>query len=127
MMVEIILLSFISITQLMDADDGMEWERKCIFISNGLMALGLLYWIFAICTTSEMLAGSVGELEGLIMNIQLKTNEAQQQSMVCNSLSKFRGFDANGYFTLNHSMLTGMIASVVTYLVILVQFRQSGV
>ena len=127
MMVEIILLSFISITQLMDADNGMEWERKFIFIYNGLMALGLLYWIISVSTTSEMLAVYVRQLEDLIMNVQLKANEVQQQNMVCNFLSKFSGFDANGYFTLNHSMLTGMIANIVTYLVILVQFRQSGV
>ena len=126
MMLEIIVLSFISITQLMDVDDSMEWERKCLFISNSLVAFGLLYLIFVLCNTSERLAINVRELEDFIMNIQLKTNQAQQQNMVCNFLSKFRGFDANGYFTLNHSMLTGMIASIVTYLVILVQFKQSG-
>ena len=127
MMVQVIVLSFISITQLMDAEESIEWERKCIFICNGLLAFGILYLIFVLCTISELLVVSVREMEDFIMNIQFKTNQAQQQNMVCNFLSKFRGFDANGYFTVNHSMLTGMIASIVTYLVILVQFRQSGV
>ena len=95
--------------------------------ADGFLAFGLIYLIFALCTMSELVVVSVRELEDFITNIHLNTNPAQQQIMICNSLSKFRGFDANGYFTLNHSMLTGMIASIVTYLVVLVQFRQSGV
>ena len=127
MMVLIIVLGFVSISQLMDANASMEWERHCIFIADGILAFGLIYFIFALCTMSELVVVSVRELEDFITNIHLNTNPAQEQIMICNSLSKFRGFDANGYFTLNHSMLTGMIASIVTYLVILVQFRQSGI
>ena len=127
MMVLIIVLGFVSISQLMDANANMEWERHCIFIADGFLAFGIIYFIFALCTMSELVVVGVRELEDFITNIHLNTNPAQQQIMICNSLSKFRGFDANGYFTLNHSMLTGMIASIVTYLVILVQFRQSGV
>ena len=128
MMVQIVVFGFVSISQLMDADASMDWERKCVFIiSKGFLAFGFVYLIFALCTMSEAVNVSVRELEDFIMNVELNTNQAQQQIIICNCLSKFRGFDANGYFTLNHSMVTGMIASIVTYLVILVQFRQSEV
>ena len=70
---------------------------------------------------SEILAITVGELAEFIT----ENDQSPQQNTICNRLLKFKGFDANGYFTLNHSMLTGMIANMVTYLVILVQFRQS--
>ena len=75
------------------------------------------------CHTSEILAVAVGELEEFITDNLLENSQSQQQNAICNRLLKFKGFDANGYFILNHSMLTGMIANMVTYLVILVQFR----
>ena len=125
-MLNIIVLSFISISQLMDAGESMEWQRQGIFISCGILALGFFYLIFALCHASEMLVVNVGELEDLIIDYHFKNGESQQKNDVCNLLSKFNGFEANGYFTLNHSMLTGMIGNIVTYLVILVQFQQSG-
>ena len=125
-MVNIILLSFVSISQLMNADASMEWQRQGIFISCGILAVGFFYLIFTFCHLSEMLVVNVGELEDLIIDYNFKNGESQQKNDVCNLLSKFNGFEANGYFTLNHSMLTGMIGNIVTYLVILVQFQQSG-
>ena len=128
LMVNMIVLSFTSIIQLMDTGNGsMEWYRQGLFISCGILAFGFLYLTFQLCHLSEMLVVNVGELEVLIIDYQFKNGESRRQKDVCNLLSKFKGFDANGYFTLNHSMLTGMIASIVTYLVIVVQFRQSGV
>ena len=127
-MLNIIVLTFISISQLMDADESMEWQRQGIFISCGILAIGFFYLIFALCHTSEMLVVNVGGLEDMIIGYHFKNNrETQQKNDVCNLLSKFNGFEANGYFTLNHSMLTGMIGNIVTYLVILVQFRQSTI
>ena len=123
-MVNIIVLSFLSISQLMDADGSMEWYRQAFFISCGILWFGFLYLIFQLCCLSEMLVVNVGELEDLIIDYQFKNGESRKND-VCYLLSKFKGFDANGYFTLNHSMLTGMIANIVTYLVILIQFRKS--
>ena len=126
-MVNIILLSFLSISQLIDADGSMEWQRLGFFLSCAIVAPGFLYFIFQLCHLSELLAVNVGELEDLLIDYHFKNNrESPQKNEVCNLLSKFKGFEANGYFTLNHSMLTGMIGNIVTYLVILVQFRQSG-
>ena len=126
-MLNIIVLSFISISQLMDADGSMEWQRLGLFLSCGIVAPGFLYFIFQLCHLSELLVVNVGGLEDLLIDYHFKNNrQSPQKNEVCNLLSKFKGFEANGYFTLNHSMLTGMIGNIVTYLVILVQFRQSG-
>ena len=57
-----------------------------------------------------------------ILDIQFQTGQSEA---VIALLDEFKGFDAKGYFTLNHSLLTGMTANFVTYLVILVQFKQS--
>ena len=82
-------------------------------------------FIFQFCHASEVLAVAVRELEEYITENVADFGQSLQLNTVCNRLLKFKGFDANGYFSLNHSMLTGMIANMVTYLVILVQFRQS--
>ena len=57
-----------------------------------------------------------------ILDIQFQTGQSEA---VIALLDEFKGFDAKGYFTLNHSLLTGMTACFITYLVILVQFKQS--
>ena len=57
-----------------------------------------------------------------ILDIQFQTGQAEA---VISLLEEFKGFNAKGFFTLNHSLLTGMTANFVTYLVILVQFKQS--
>ena len=57
-----------------------------------------------------------------ILDIQFQTGQTEA---VITLLDEFKGFDAKGYFTLNHSLLTGITASFVTYMVILVQFKQS--
>ena len=124
-MVNIVMISYLSITQLMNADENMEWERQMASISYGILALHSILIIFQLCHMSEILANSVGELEVFITDNLLELRQSQQQNTVCNRLLKFKGFEANGFFTLNHSMLTGMMANMVTYLVILVQFRQS--
>ena len=58
-----------------------------------------------------------------ILDIQFQTGQAEA---VITLLDHFKGFDAKGYFTLNHSLLTGMTANFVTYLVILVQMVNVG-
>ena len=56
------------------------------------------------------------------MNVDSKSDET---AMACNVLARFQGFNANGYFDVNHSLLTAMTANFVTYLVIMIQFDQS--
>ena len=38
-------------------------------------------------------------------------------------LHGFKGFNGENYFTVNNSMITGMIANFVTYLIVLIQFK----
>ena len=64
----------------------------------------------------------VQELKRRILDIQFQTGQSEG---VTSLLEEFKGFNAKGFFTLNHSLLTGMTANFVTYLVILVQFKQT--
>ena len=110
----------------MNVGEYVEWEHKMVSVSYGVLAFGNFCLIFHLCHISENLVVAVGELEEFIIDHLLKNGKWQQNS-VSNLLSKFKGFDANGFFTLNHSMLTGMMVNIITLLVILVSFRLSGV
>ena len=47
-MINTITIFYISITQIMNADDHIEWERQMIFISNGIVALGCFYGLYLV-------------------------------------------------------------------------------
>ena len=127
-MVNVVVVSYSSITQLMNSGEDVEWEHKMVSVSYGVLAFGNLYLIFHLCHVSENLVVTVRELEKVIIDDFFKNDEFhQRQNALCNLLSKFKGFNANGYFTVNHLMLTGMIANIVAYLVILVEFRLDDV
>ena len=125
-MVNVVVVSYLSITQLMNAGEDVEWEHKMVSVSYGVLAFGNLCLIFHLCHVSENLAVTTEKLEKFIIDDLMENGDSQQQNAVCSLLSKFKGFNANGYFTINHSMVTGLIASLVTYLVILVELKQSG-
>ena len=74
------------------------------------------------CKFSEEVATQISNINTKILKSQL--SECQTDS-ISSLLEKFQGFSANGYFTVNHSLLTGMTANFVTYMVILIQFQQS--
>ena len=101
---------------------NQRWEKVCIFTGYVLMEISWMYIIYGMCTLSESVAKNVQELKKVILNTEFQTGKSNS---VCLLLDEFRGFDANGYFTLNHSLLTNLTTNFVTFLVILVQFKQS--
>ena len=42
-MVNIVTICYLSVTQLMYADETMEWERQMALISYGIVAVGVLW------------------------------------------------------------------------------------
>ena len=55
------------------------------------------------------------------------TVRPDDSNYICSLLDDFKGFDGNGFFILDHSLLTGMTGNFVTLMVILIQFKQSEV
>ncbi len=47
-------------------------------------------------------------------------------AMIIHRLDSFDGFDASGYFKVDKSLLTSVLANFVTYFIILIQFKASG-
>ena len=104
---------------------GFRWEfEKTYFgsIPSSLQFLAFASLLFKLCSSSQELANKIKEIKNKILEIQFNTG---QVDAVLALLDQFQGFDGHDFFTLNHSLVTGMTANFVTYLVILVQFKQS--
>ena len=52
-----------------------------------------------------------------------KHTEEYAKRIVISILDEFKGFDANGYFTLGKELLGGIIMFCITYVFVLIQFR----
>ena len=52
-----------------------------------------------------------------------KHPEEYARKIVMSMLEEFKGFDANGYFTLGKELLGGIIMLCMTYVFVLIQFR----
>ena len=79
-----------------------------------------------ICVLSEKLVKQAKCLKHKIMDRPLSlTNTAVQDDPndICSLLDEFKGFDANGFFILNHSLLTSYAVNFLTFIVILMQFN----
>ena len=46
----------------------------------------------------------------------------EKESVYIN-LDEFKGYNAEDFFTVNNSLITGMTSNFVTYLIILIQFK----
>ena len=104
------------------SNDELKLGSMILLMGQYFCCLFNTYLIFILGDTSEKTQLNVQELKSSIQDAYYQTNKAD---CICSMLGEFQGFDANGYFTLNHSTLTGMTANFATFLVILVQFNQS--
>ena len=84
-----------------------------------MIALQLVY----LCTFSENVVTVVQDINTKILESQTSKEVGLPVSV---QLQNFHGFSANGFFTVNHSLMTGMTANFLTYMVILIQFQQSS-
>ena len=105
-------------------DDLFGWSKFLQGLGFLLLVLFILHLLFTLCAFSERIRKSVQELKSAIKDVHYGMNKADA---ICLMLDDFKGFDANGYFTLNNSLLTGMTAGLATFLVILIQFNQSEI
>ena len=88
-----------------------------------ILAIVWIIILVTICWLSENVAKQVKCLKNKVM--EETSDNTVDSNYICSLLEEFQGFDGNGFFTLNHSLLTGMTGTFVTLLVILIQFRQN--
>ena len=108
--------------------EDLEFGRLMLMIGQLSSCFFIAYLLFILGNTSERMLSSVKDLKLAIQNANYhQINKTDCFCSILDEFNEFQGFEGNGYFTLNHSMLTGLTANFATFLVILVQFNQSEV
>ena len=98
------------------------WYDYCPIIAMIFMMAYMICTFYTLCTLSEGIANNVQDLK---LEISKRGYQQEKVDHILRELDGFKGFDANGYFILNHSLLTGMTTNFATFLVILIQFKQA--
>ena len=90
--------------------------------------IGWIVLLAIICNLSEGVAKQAKSIRNKIIDrpSELTYTTGQDNSnYICTLLDEFKGFNANGFFTLNHSLLCGMFVNFLTFLVIVVDIALS--
>jgi hypothetical protein len=113
---------------------GYEWTNINISLMVGYASVGLnMAFIFCMLTfTVQHIEDSVNDLIEKVFDIQDETGggpaltlDTHLQNQVVRKLQNFDGYSALDFFNLKKSLLSSIFANVVTYLIVLIQFRVS--
>ena len=100
-----------------------------------IMEYAYIVWIFNY--DSEHLCDQVKLLKNTLDEIYIEDHEFVfgkggqlrdarfARNLMVNQLQDFKGFDGLGYFTLGKPLLTSITANILTYLIVLIQFKIS--
>ena len=100
-----------------------------------VMKFAYIVWIFN--HDSEHLCDQVKLLKNTLDEVYIEDHEFVfgeggqlrdarfARNLMVNQFQDFRGFDGLGYFTLGKSLLTSITANILTYLIVLIQFKIS--
>ena len=111
-----------------------DWQFLCMSITFCVLSLFFVKIIWYICSFSQLLATKIHELKYSIMDLNIsmedqlvhqikETTIGNEKESVYVQLNDFKGFNAEDFFTVNNSLITGMTSHFVTFLIILIEFK----
>ena len=104
------------------------WEIQMIATSYFIYVLIYILTVWYLTSFSQSLLSKIEELKNEFGNIKFckdmnETEFVDEKNSLYLQLDGFKGFNGENYFTVNNSMVTGMNANFVTYLIVLIQFK----
>ena len=102
--------------------DGIDVTKTEWYIGVSLYFMMEIMLMVYLNTNSEKVLKKIQTLEEFILDLPFKPNEVDY---VLALMARFQGFDGNGFFTLNHSMLSSITATFINYFVIIFSFRMN--
>ena len=108
-----------------------------VFIGYIAFVVEFAYVVWIFNRDSEHLCNQFKQLKNTLNGIYIEDHEfvfgegGQLQdarfarNLLVNEFQDFRGFDGLGYFTLGKPLLTSITANILTYLIVLIQFKIS--
>ena len=91
-----------------------------------IYSVTFLWTVCQLNALSQRVSDQVIELREQLTNLcNSDPNIEQSKTKACQLLHLFHGFDCCGYVTLGRPVLTSILTTVLTYTIILVQFKES--
>ena len=90
-------------------------------------SFGTIAMILTICYInflSQDVTNSLQELAECISESQI--TDENWKVITIQRINLFEGFDGHGFFTLGRSHLTSVMSNFITFIFVLIQFKQSG-
>lgn len=107
--------------------DAAMQNAGVIILTSGYVvySLKLLFTLCYLNALSHRVSLKVKELIELLLELETRSSKTAYFDKVIRILWFFRGFDCNGFFTLGKPQMTSITATLVTYIIILIQFKIS--
>ena len=112
------------------------WESVFMSMSYFIYFQAYVVMIWYLCHVSQTLAAKIQELKIVLLNLSIKKSKkmiikddvteidfVDQEKSIHLQLQEFRGYKAEDFFVVNHSLITGMISNYVTYTILLIRFK----
>ena len=124
----LIFVSYRCLSYLLGSYAVTMWEVQIVASSYHIFVLIYAFTAWYLSSFSQSLLSKTEELKIAFSNIKFcknmnETEFIDEKNSLYLQLDGFKGFNAENYFTVNNSLITGMIANFVTYVIILVQFK----
>ena len=99
----------------------------------GLVAIFTIFFLVSLTSFSQKIVDKVHELGNAIRRLPVKDDKIVLEKdilewrdfrdIVLHDMDSFEGLDGYGYFSINKSLLTSIVANFMTYIIILIDFK----
>ena len=101
------------------------------YLASGIMSMvqflfGTIAMILTLCYInflSQDVTNNLRQLTECISEAQI--TDEKWQVITIQKINSFEGFDGHGFFTLGRSHLTSVVSNFITFIIVLIQFKQS--
>ena len=135
-LIALIVVVFMSFDFFMSHADFASAGVILVFLGYITYVLKFAYIVCIFNHDSEHLYNQVQSLKNALEEIYIEDHEFLffhgqlrdarfAKQLIINQLQDFKGFDGLGYFTLGKPLLTSITANILTYLIVLIQFKLS--
>jgi len=80
-----------------------------------------------LCAIANNLVRKSSRVTEQLWRLKLEERDTVESEIARKRLESFRGLNANDYFFVNKSLVVSVLGSLVTYLIVLVQFKFTDV
>ena len=89
---------------------------------------GTISMILSLCYINFLSQDITDNLQELAEHIaEAQITDENWKVITIQRINSFEGFDGYGFFTLGRSHLTSVVSNFITFIIVLIQFKQSGV